>query len=343
MTRRVRCVPTIVCAWWIAGCQPPSSDEPTSTDGGTEPGDTTGDPTADTTGDPTATTGDPTTSPMACGDANEVPPAYDPPGECYNNAGCTSCNCVSWRDNPPDPMAVCGDATSDGSLRVTATVFEFPTDTVLGSVSVEVFNAFDVGVMGIDNAVAVAMTTADADGRIDLSIMPNDSIGMVAIIRADGFRATATGLAKPPYEPSNAIHDLFVVSDTLLASYSDALAADAALADFLPLGDAGGVVGIVRNRYTGEPFAGARIVSLTNGEATGALVRYLADDGTFGSDATGASGVYVLLDPALAEEFEATVDGAVVSTRANKAGSGAPGVFTMNLTADIDPGSNPFE
>lgn len=342
MTRSIS-VSAIVCVLSSVGCQPPSSDDPAT---GSDPDTTEGPDTAEPTDDtmvPTSDTGDPTGTPMACGDANEDPPAYDPPGECYNNAGCTSCNCLSFRDNPPDPMAACADATSDGSLRVTATVFEFPTDTVLGAVSVEVYNAFDVGIMGIDNAVAVASTTADGDGRIDLSITPNDSIGMVAIIRADGFRATATGLAKPPYEPSNAIHDLFVVPDALLATYSDALAADDALADYLPLGEMGGVVGIVRNRYTGEPVPNARIVSLTNGDATGALIRYLADDSTFGSDATGSAGVYVLLNPALAEEFEATVDGAVVSTRANKAGSGAPGVFTMNLTADIDPGANPFE
>lgn len=330
------------CGLWIVGCAAPSSDEPATTaqpETGSDP-DSTGGETVD---DPTPSSTDPSGAPIMCGEANEAPPAYDPPGECYNNAGCATCNCTTWRDNPPDPTAQCADPGPDGSLRVTATVFEFPGDTALGGVAVDVYNAFDVGTMGIDNAVAVASSTADAEGRVDVTIMPSDSIGMVAIIRADGFRATATGLAKPPYEPSNAIHDLFVVPESLLASYSDALAADAALADFLPLGEAGGVVGIVRNRYTGEPVAGARIVSLTHGDATGAILRYLQDDGTFSADATGPSGVYVLLDPSLAEEFEATVDGEVVSTRANKAGSGAPGVFTMNLTADIDPGSNPFE
>jgi hypothetical protein len=306
----------------VAGCQAPMSADP---NGMTEGGD------------------DSTADPMACGASQDAPPAYPPPGECYNNAGCATCNCLTWRDNPPDPTAVCAEPLSAGSLRITGTVLEFPRGPEIGGVTVEVFNAFDVGVMGIDNAIAVSSMTADAAGRIDLSVMPTDSIGMVAILREVGFRATATGLAKPPYEPSNAIHDLFVVPEALLVAYSEALATDPAMVDHLPLGEAGGVVGIARNRYTGEPVAGVEIVSLTHGAATGAIVRYLADDGSFTADATGPSGIYVVVNPALAEEFEAILDGAVVSTRANKAGSGAPGVFTMNLTVDLDPGADPFE
>ena len=139
-----------------------------------------------------------------------------------------------------------------------------------------------------------------------------------------------------------AIHDLFVVDETALSEWSTALGEDAALADHLPLGDAGGVVGIARNRYTGEPVAGLEIVSLTNGEATEAIVRYLQEDGSFAEGTTTATGIYAILNPMLAEEFEASLDGAIVSTRANKAGSGAPGVFTMNLTIDVDPGFEPF-
>lgn len=329
---RILAIPCLLFA-----CAAPTDDDPTSVADTGGP-DTSGGP--ETSG---GSSGDPTGTPGACGDPNEPAPAYPPPGECYNNGGCASCNCLTYVDNPPAAEAVCAEPGAAGILRVTATAFEFPGMTVIPSVDVEIFNAFDVGVMGIENAVAVAMDTTDADGRIDVEIMPTDSIGMVAIIRADGFRATATGLAKPPYESSNAIHDLFVVSEALLGDYSTALGADPAVADYLPLGDAGGVVGIARSRYTGEPVAGVRIVSLTNGDATDAVVRYLQPDGTFSADVTGDSGVYVLLNPALAEEFEAELDGQIVSTRANKAGSGAPGVFTMNLSIDIDPGFDPFE
>jgi hypothetical protein len=321
----------------VAACAAPAADDPT-TDVTTDP--TTGDPVTDSA-DSSST--DPTGTPGNCGDPNEGAPIYEPPGECYNNAGCATCNCLTFRDTPPSAEAVCAEPGATGTMRVTATVLEFPSATPVSDVDVEIFNAFQIGTLGIDNAVAVASTTADASAQIDLEIMPTDQIGMVALIRADGFRATATGLGKPPYEPANAIHDLFIIPESVLADYNAALTTDPDVADYLPLGDAGGVVGTARNRYTGEPVAGIRIVSLTNGDATSAILRYLQEDGTFTSDATSSTGTYVLLNPALAEEFEADLDGAIVSTRANKAGSGAPGVFTMNLSIDVDPGSNPFE
>jgi hypothetical protein len=288
-----------------------------------------------------------TTGAGACGEPGAAAPIYAPPGECYNNQGCGTCNCLTFRDNPPDAMATCAEPGAAGSMRVTATLFEFPGTTAIANQDVTIHNAFQVGTLGIMSAPIVAMATSDAMGRFDTTIMPDDMIGMVAIVQADGFRATATGLAKPgpdgDYEPSNAIHDIFVVRESDLVAWSDALAGDAAVADHLPLGDAGGVVGVARNRYTGEPVAGLTIVSKTNGDATMAAIRYLQDDGTFTSDTTGAPGVYVLVNPALAEEFEAELDGTIVSTRANKAGSGPPGVFTMNLTIDTDPGDNPFD
>lgn len=283
----------------------------------------------------------------SCGEPGAAEPVYPPPGECYNNQGCGTCNCLTFRDNPPDAMASCEAPGAAGSMRVTATLFEFPSTTPIANQEVTIHNAFQVGTLGIMGAPVVAMATSDAMGRFDTTIMPDDMIGMVAIVQADGFRATATGLAKPgptgDYEPSNAIHDIFVVRESDLTTWSDALAGDAAVADHLPLGEAGGVVGVARNRYTGEPVAGLTIVSKTNGDATMAVIRYLQDDGTFTSDTTGAPGVYVLVNPALAEEFEAELDGTIVSTRANKAGSGPPGVFTMNLTIDTDPGDNPFD
>lgn len=333
----------------LAACGAPADDEPTSSDATStdDPTTMTTSTTAPTSDSADTTDSDPTGVPGNCGDPNEAEPIYEPPGECYNNAGCATCNCLTFRDTPPLAEAMCAEAGAAGTMRVTATVLEFPTAEIVPSVDVEVFNAFDVGLMGIDNAVAVATTTADAMGRLDLEIMPDDQIGMVAIIRADAFRATATGLAKPAmdgtYEPANAIHDIFVIPESVITEYNAALMGDAALADYLPLGDAGGVVGTARNRYTGEPMAGIRLVSLTKGDATTAIIRYLNEDGTFGTDATSATGTYVLFNPALAEEFEADLDGTIVSTRANKAGSGAPGVFTMNLSIDVDPGSNPFE
>ena len=276
-----------------------------------------------------------------CGDGGDEMLFYDPPGECYNNAGCGTCNCRTFRDNPPDASSTCIDDPDDGMLTVTATLLEFPTNTPIPNTDVTIYNAIEVGTIGPDNANPIGMATADGEGKIETRVEPNDQIGIVATVRADGFVDTATGLAKPPWEASNAIHDLFAVSVADAEAWSTELATDAALESYLPLGENGGVVGVARNRYTGEPMAGIRIVSV-NADSTAEL-RYLNADGTFNSDATTETGIYVLLNPMLAEEFEAELDGAIVSTRANRAGSGAPAVFTMNLTINTDPGSNPFE
>jgi hypothetical protein len=282
-------------------------------------------------------------APSQCSDTSEQNAFYEPPGECYNNTNCASCNCVTFQDNPPYAASMCGAATT-GTTRVTATVWTFPEQTAVPDQMVRIVGATDIGLNGPENAETIGEATSNADGQIDLTVTPTDQIGIVAIVSAMGFRDTATGLAKPEtagYEAANAIHDIFVVPEATLAAYSSALMSDSETSEHLPLGDNGGVVGIARNRYTGEPEPGVRIVSLAGTSA--AVVRYLGEDGTFGTDATTATGVYVIVDPALAEEFEAQKDGVVVSTRANKAGSGPPGIFTMNLTIDTDPGSDPFE
>ena len=322
-----------------------SSDGPsgdgTGDDGGDD-GDGGGTGTGTATGMADDTAGD-DGMPGQCGDGGEDEPIYPAPGACYNNQGCDSCNCRVFTDNPPDAEATCVEEQAE-AMVITATVFDFPGQTAQPGITVKVVNALDIALGSLDTIEPIAEATSDASGRIEIALAepPQDQIGIVALVQAAGFRDTATGLAKPPYEPSNAIHDLFVVDDAALGEWSTALGQDAALADYLPLGDAGGVVGIARNRYTGDPVAGLEIVSLTNGDASEAIVRYLQDDGTFADGTTTATGIYVILNPELAEEFEASLDGAIVSTRANKAGSGAPGVFTMNLTIDVDPGFDPF-
>ncbi len=322
---------------WAFGCA--AEDDPESS-GASGTGGTSGG--EDTEADPS---GDPSGAPGQCSDTSENDYVYDPPGECFNNPGCASCTCIVFQDNPPTDESMCGEAP-DGQMRITGTLFEFPGQTPIPNQSLRIVGAFDIGTLGPVNAPSLIELTSDADGRLDTRIdKPEDGIGIVAIVQAPGYRDTATGVAKPEgeglYESANAIHDLFVVPESTLTAYSDALASDAALEPYLPLGDQGGVVGIARNRYTGEPMAGVQIVSLNS--TSFAEVRYLNEDGTFGTSATSATGVYALLNPGLAEEFEAQLDGAVVSTRPNKAGSGPPGIFTMNLTIDTDPGANPFE
>lgn len=339
-------LPRLVAALCLVGLGCPSDDSDANDDAADTGADDDGGPGDDDGGSADESAGDDGVddgSPGMCGDGGEDNLFYEPPGECYNNMGCGTCNCRTFRDNPPSMEASCADDPGDDTMLITATLLEFPGDTTIPTTDVSIYNAFEVGTVGPDNATAIGMVSSDGDGRIETSVVPMDQIGIVATVRADGFVDTATGLAKPPWEPSNAIHDVFAVRQADADAWSAQLAMEAELADALPLGENGGVVGVARNRYTGTPVAGVRIVSLTNGADTPAVLRYLNEDGTFNADATTATGVYVLLNPQLAEEFEAEMDGAIVSTRANRAGSGAPAVFTMNLTVNADPGENPFE
>jgi hypothetical protein len=114
-----------------------------------------------------------------------------------------------------------------------------------------------------------------------------------------------------------------------LTNWSEALAMDAEIdAGSLPLGDAGGVIGLVRDINTGTPVEGATVVS--QNDASTAIVRYLADDGTFNADGTGPSGIFVILEPMLAETFEAQMGGSAISG-AGTAGSTNNAAFTLIL------------
>jgi hypothetical protein len=107
--------------------------------------------------------------------------------------------------------------------------------------------------------------------------------------------------------------------------WTDELSIDAEIpVENLPLGDAGGVVGFVRDA-DGLPIPGA-VVSSTEG-GSGAFIRDLQDDGTFTTGQTSELGIFVILDPSLTEEFEATVDGAVVGGGTASSANGA--IFTL--------------
>jgi hypothetical protein len=89
----------------------------------------------------------------------------------------------------------------------------------------------------------------------------------------------------------------------------------------------GGVVGLVRDKTTGDPLANAKVVSTVDG--SGAVIRYLnqAGDG-FTEDVTSDQGVFVLVKPALAEVFEVEVDGVLVEGVTVRAGTASGAVFT---------------
>ena len=246
---------------------------------------------------------------------------------CSANGDCMSQGCLKYRDLS---QGECVAAPENGNTRVTGTVLDFVTGEPIPSAEFRAIGALSALTDPL-GATAAVMATADASGVIDaVSAMPlKEGIGLIAIISGGDYYTTATGIAAPisgnTYGPMNGNRDMWAMPAAKLTEWSGFLMADAALAEFLPLGDKGGVVGFVRDG-AGAAKAGAKVVPVK--DTSSAQVRYLNDDGLgFNSDATGSSGLFVLVNPGLAEGFK--VEGGTFEA---SAGSAPNAAFVMVLT-----------
>ena len=248
---------------------------------------------------------------------------------CSANADCASVGCLKWRDLE---MGECVPAPAGGNTRIAGTLVDFITGTAIGGAELRVVGALTVA-LSPDPATAppVLTTTSEANGQVDVTSTEPlaEGVGVVGVITGGAYYTTVTGLASPTageYGPMNGNRDVWAVPAATLTEWSGYLMTDPEIMPSLPLGDAGGVVGFVRDG-NGMGKAGAKIVSETNGAATTAKVRYLSDDGvSFNADATGTSGIFVLVTPSLAETF--MVEG---GTAIGTAGSAKKAVFVMIL------------
>ncbi|MBK9752181.1 MAG: hypothetical protein IPO88_01520 [Nannocystis sp.] len=249
---------------------------------------------------------------------------------CSANDDCASVGCLKWRDLE---MGECVPAPAGGNTRIAGTLLDFVAGTPIAGTELRVVGALTVA-LSADPATAppVFTATSEADGQVDVTSTEPlaEGVGVVGVITGGDYYTTATGIAAPiagVYGPMNGNRDIWALPAATLTEWSGYLMTDPEIMPSLPLGDAGGVVGFVRDG-NGMGKAGAKIVSETNGAATTAKVRYLSDDGvSFNADATGASGIFVLVAPSLAEKFKVE-GGTVIGT----AGSAKKAVFVMILT-----------
>lgn len=302
-----------------------STSTPTTTtedsSGTTAEGTTTDEPeTAGTTEGETSSTS--TTGPIGETAAN---------GEaCVSNGDCMSIACEKFRDLED---GVCVEGPGGGNTRVVGTLIDFITLEPIASTELRALEALTALMDPVaGNAILTAMS--DANGVVDATSMEpfKAAFGVVGIVQGGDYYPTATGLAAPlmgqVYGPMNGNHDIWAVPSAKLTEWSDILAADAALAEFLPLGEKGGVVGFVRDRTTGMGYEGAVVTGLDG--PTGAQIRYLSEDGTnFDGAATSSNGLFALMDPGLAEQF--TVEG---KTTSGSAGSSEGAIFVLILNVD---------
>lgn len=255
---------------------------------------------------------------------------------CTADADCESNFCLSFADAPVDPGAVCAPAAGNCATRAAGTVRDFVTREPVADLDIKVAGAIAASV-NPNSAAALAMGTTDANGQFDITSDERieQPLGIVGIVTGTGRYLSATGLQSPSvmnfYPPGTGIHDVWSVSEATLTAWNTALASDTLLADFLPLGDEGGVIGMVRDGTTGIPAAGYTVAS-KNGDSSNALIRYLNEAGdAFDATETSSSGIFITVNPGLGEEFEAQMGGTAVDGADGTAGSTSGSLFILIL------------
>lgn len=317
---------TLLTATTLAACTADKNETDTAASG------TTGGTTTAATDATDASASGSTSS--ATGTTSDTTPTTTMAGEtaadgepCLANGDCMSIACLKFRDAD---QGECVAAEPNMVTRITGTLLDFATGAPIPSAELRVIGALSA--LGDPaKATPVAKGNADAMGMVDF-VSPEplkEGIGIVGVITGGDYYTSATGLASPTagkYGPMNSIRDIWGVPSAKLTEWSGLLAADVDVMPFLPLGDNGGVVGLVRDAATSAPKAGAKVLPVN--DTSKALIRYLSDDGlTFNSNATGTSGIFILVNPGLAEEF--SVEGSPDITA--KAGSAKGAAFVMIL------------
>jgi hypothetical protein len=309
---------TLLAATTLAACTADKNE--TDTDGGT--GGTGGTTAVTATGtDPTEASG--TTAAATTSESTADGEA------CTQNDDCMSLGCLKFRDADDGE---CVAAPANSAMRIVGTLLDFVTSAPLANTELRVIGALSALVDPV-NATPVAQGTSDADGKVDF-VSPEaikEGIGLVGIVGGGDYYICATNLASPTagkYGPMNGIRDIWAVPSDSLKEWSGLLEADADVMMYLPLGDKGGVIGLARDAATSAPRAGARVQPVKADSKS--FVRYLADDGmSFNSDATGSSGIFIVLHPGLAEEF--TVEGIQEITAQAGIANGAAFVMILSL------------
>ena len=101
--------------------------------------------------------------------------------------------------------------------------------------------------------------------------------------------------------------------------------------DVLPLGAKGGVIGLARDRATGEPMAGVQVIATD--VLTNAKIRCLSEDElSFNSSSTGSSGMFIVVDlRAASDSLTADIGNGEIADVDGTAGSTNDALFVMVL------------
>jgi hypothetical protein len=260
---------------------------------------------------------------------------------CMEMEDCKSGFCATYSHAPADPDAVCKEAPPIGDIHIMATVTDFMTDQIISNQELKLGGALDVS-QNPAGFPPAQILTSDKDGRIDV-ILSGDvttlPLGLVVVGEKEGYYPTSTGLVKPEagcnmYVPATRNADIKIIKKTDLSAMSDALKADFPdESDRLPLGEKGGVLGVIKHVVSGDGVKDAVLKSAN--DSTSARIYYLneARDG-FTTGKTSSNGIFVIMQPGLAEEFNAFIGSKKVSRRSATAGETSGVLFATTVQVE---------
>lgn len=257
---------------------------------------------------------------------------------CYVNIQCKSEFCVSYRQVTPDPEGHCEESSTPDRIVAIGTTLDFETRQAIPDATIKMYGATNFTLMRC-NAVASDTLKTDVDGRFKKAISPPpvEPVGFVALAqKGSDYANSVSGVADPPWPNGFIRHDILMVKQSTLDKWSELLSADSEMKPYMNLSANGGAVGAILDVDSGKPIVGAQIVPASGG-STKAKIRYLDSVGEgFVKDGITESGIFVLVNPALAEKFDVFLDGKKVNITTAKFGDVKCAVFIVDIPIEAD-------
>lgn len=262
---------------------------------------------------------------------------------CMTPEDCQSGLCLTFSHAPADVDATCESAPPVGDVHLAATVKDFMTGEPLAGVSLAVAGAIDV-VANPQGFTPTDILASDSQGRIETILTGatvKKGLGLVVVASlAPDYYPTTTGLVEPElgcglYPSGIRNSDIKLMKNADLEELSSKLLADfPAEAENLPLGEKGGIVGTVRHVNSGAGVAGCELRSNLGAKSTAKMLFLDEDEEHFVQGVSSSNGIFIILNAALAERFDAYIGTKLVSRRSATCGETLSVLFTTTIQVE---------
>jgi hypothetical protein len=257
---------------------------------------------------------------------------------CFSNVQCASKLCLSYRQVTPDPDGHCEESSTPSKIVAIGTTIDFETRKPVSEANIKFLGATNLTLLRC-NATASDTLVTGADGRFKKAVdkPAAEPVGFIALAsQGKDYAPSASGIADPPWPKGTIRHDILMVKNSALTKWSQLLSADSEMKPYMNLSANGGAIGAILDVDTGKPIIGATLGPASGG-TTSAKIRYLNAGGTgFVKDGITQSGIFVLVNPALAEKFDVFLDGKKINITTAKFGDTKCVVFIVDIPIEAD-------